>query len=98
MSLNTYDIGDLIRISIPIVVDGEPTDPTTLRARVKDPDGAETIYVYGEDAELARADEGDYHLDVSASMSGTWRYRVESTGTAEGAEEGAFFVRTSAFA
>lgn len=95
--LNTYDIGDIPRLSLALAVAGVAQDPTTLRARVLDPDGTETIYVYGEDAELVRAGVGSYYLEVRAAMAGTYHYRFESTGTAEGTEEHAFFVRSSAF-
>jgi hypothetical protein len=51
--------------------------------------------VYGVAPALVKDSTGHYHIDVSASMSGTWRYRWESTGAGQAAEEGAFVVESS---
>lgn len=93
----TYDVGDLIRCSITIKVSDTLTNPTTLKFKVKNPAGTITTYTYGTDAELVRDSTGAYHIDISATQAGTYRYRWESTGTAAGAEEGAFVVNESYF-
>jgi len=87
-----YDVGDDIRLSVTFAVSGTPTDPTTVKLYVRDPSGNEAEYVYADD--ITKDDTGDYHYDVSIDESGVWRYRWEGTGTAAGAEEGSFSVRT----
>lgn len=92
-----YDKGDLIRCSILIKVSDTPTDPTTLKYKVKDPAGTSTTYTYGTDAALVRDSVGAFHIDISVTLAGTYRYRWESTGTAQGAEEDTFVVQESYF-
>lgn len=93
---NSYDLGDLVRIS-GVFKDaaGEAIDPTSVSFRLRDPAGTVTTYVYGVAAELVKDSTGNYHIDVGASASGTWRYRWQSTGTGQAAEEGAFVVEPS---
>ncbi|MGD9539100.1 MAG: hypothetical protein AB7P52_17845 [Alphaproteobacteria bacterium] len=74
---------------------GDPVDPAAVVFTVKPPSGSVVIYTYGVDAELVKDATGGYHVDVDASIAGTWRYRWHSTGTYQAAEEGAFDVMAS---
>ena len=95
---NSYDGGDLVRVSLAFTDEnGTDADPTTVRGRFRDPDGAITTYLYGTDAELVKDATGRYHFDVSPATSGEWRYRGEGTGAVQAAAEGRFSVRASAF-
>lgn len=94
--MSTYDIGDLIVLSVAFAVEGTPTDPTTIVCRVKSPSAVQTL-TYGIDSGLIRDDVGAYHVDVSVTTWGTWWYRWEGTGAAEGAEAAMFRVRQSVF-
>jgi hypothetical protein len=94
--MNTYDVGDLVRIDATFTVDATATDPTTVICRVKAPDGTVSAKTYGTDAEVVKeSTAGVYHLDIDITQRGTWRYRWEGTGAAQGAEEGRFDVRRS---
>lgn len=95
MTINPYDLGDIVRISAAFAVDGTPTDPTTLTATYRSPAGVKTTLTYGVDSALEQDSVGNYHLDVTASLPGTWRYRFAGTGLAAGVGEGQFFVRAS---
>lgn len=93
---NLYDLGDLVRVAGTFKnTSGVTIDPTTVAFKVRAPGGAVTTYVYPTDGALVRDSIGNYHVDVSANAAGTWRYRWESTGTGQAAEEGAFVVEGS---
>ncbi len=95
MLATAYDIGDQVRCSCTFTIGVVNTDPTTITARVKKPDGTVTVSVYGTDVALVKDSVGNYHIDVDATASGTWRYRFEGTGAAKAAEEGTFIVERS---
>lgn len=98
MSVNTYQLGDLVRCSGPFTnAAGTAIDPTAVLFEVKDPAGTLTTYTYGTDAELVRDSAGNYHVDVDANLPGTWYYRFYSTGTGQAADEASFIVETSQF-
>lgn len=94
---NTYDVGDLIRVSAAFTSAGAAIDPTAVTAKVKAPTGTTTTLVYGVDAGLIKDSVGNYHIDVSATEMGTYVYRFAATGTAQSASESSFRVRASAF-
>lgn len=89
--MNTYDIGDLIRLSAAFDVSG-PTDPTTLVFEIREPDGTTTTHTYGVGVEIVRDSLGRFHLDWSADLPGLHLYRVAGTGAAQAVEQGAFRV------
>ena len=95
MTVNTYDKGDGIRLRATFTVSSVNTDPTTVTLRVKDPDGAITVYVHP--ASITKSATGIYYKDISVANDGVWYYRFEGTGACEAAEEYSFIVRTSEF-
>lgn len=94
--MTEYDVGDLARVTA-VFTDGETgaaVDPDTVSLQYR-PDGDETItLVYGTDAEVVKDSTGHYHADIDLDSAGTWRYRWQSTGEGQAAEEGYFMVRT----
>jgi len=92
MTINYYKQGQKVRASCTFAVDDVATDPTTVTAKVMDPSGNVTTYVYGTDAELVRDGTGIYHLDVVTDEEGEWRFRFEGTGTCTAVEESSFGV------
>jgi hypothetical protein len=66
------------------------TDPTDITLTYKKPGqvGVTTVAL----GALTHPSTGNYYFDVLADTTGTWHYRFVSTGTAAGAEEGAFAV------
>ncbi|MGD9879036.1 MAG: hypothetical protein AB7E70_20935 [Hyphomicrobiaceae bacterium] len=97
---NIYDKGDLVKLSTSPAfkdADGEAADPTAVTFRIMEPDGTETTYVYGTDAELVKAGTGDYYVHWTCAKEGRHSYRFEGTGTVTAAGEQVFDVRDSAF-
>jgi hypothetical protein len=95
MARGVYAEGTPVRVSATFRVAGVETDPTTVTAIIRDPDGVERTYLYGTDAELVRDDAGDYHVDVDAGPPGRWIYRFAGTGVASAAAEQVFLVEGS---
>lgn len=78
--------------------DRTDVDPSTVVLKLMSPNGTTTTYTYGTDAELVKANTGDYYTDYSPDMSGRWWYRWETTGTGTAtAVEGSFVVQNSPF-
>lgn len=99
IELNEYDLGDLVRCSGSFTTTaGAAMDPAAVFFKVKDPEGTvSTPIQYGVDAALVKDSTGNYHVDVDANKSGTWRYRFYSTGNGQAADEGSFNVAASNF-
>jgi hypothetical protein len=97
MSSNTYEKGDLVRLSAIFSVSGTATDPDSVTVKVKGPDKVEVPKVYGSDAEVVRDSAGNYHYDLTVDQFGRWFYRWEGTGAVEVAKDGHLFVKHSAF-
>lgn len=95
MSVNIYKKGQKVRISVAFTVDGVATDPTTVTAKIKDPSGNQSTYVYGTDAEVVRESTGNYYVEETTDENKLWHYRFEGTGACEAVEEGAFRVRSA---
>jgi hypothetical protein len=95
---NTYDKGDLVRLSASFTTAaGAALDPTVVICQVKSPAGTTTSYTYGVGETIMRESMGHYHIDLSASIAGTWHYRWYSTGTGQAADEGYFTVARGEF-
>ena len=97
----SIDIGDLRRVTAAFTDPNDSdaaVDPTALTLEVTDPSGEKTTYTYGTDVELVKDSIGNYHLDISVDMAGTWLYRWAGTGTAQAVEEGRFIVQQKATA
>lgn len=95
---NKYTYGQLVRVSFTFLDSaGAPQDPTAVYFEFTDPEGTETSYQYGVDAELVKDDTGDFHVDIDCDTVGTWEYRAYATGTGQTAVEGSFIVKESEF-
>lgn len=98
MSIDVYDIGDLVRVSGAFTnAAGTATDPTAVSLKVIAPDGTQTTYVYGTDAEVVKDSTGNYHADLSVSAAGDWHYQWIGTGAVQAAQGGQFVVQPTAF-
>lgn len=91
--LNTYDVGDLIRLGSVFKVGSTPTDPSSVLLFVRKPDGSQLQYTYP--ASLSRSATGTYYKDLFVDDEGIWAYRFVATGTVYTAEESRFMVRLS---
>jgi hypothetical protein len=88
---NTYDVGDVVTMSIQIVdEEGVAVDPTYLICRVMKPDGAFDDYLV--DA-LTHDSTGEYHIDYLPAVRGTYEYLWLSRGNVYAAEEKKFIIR-----
>jgi len=94
--MNTYDVGDRIRLTAAFTSGGVAADPTTVTVRVKDPSGNTASYVYGTDLEVVKDGTGNYHMDVTIDEAGIWGFRWASTGVVVTAEEKSFRIRPQA--
>lgn len=90
---NSYDVGDVARISANFQQASVDVDPTTVSLTVVAPDATSTTYTYAG-ATVTKASVGDYYVDVALSAAGKWKYRWVSTGTGASAAEGYLMVRT----
>jgi len=95
MTINIYKNGQKVRASAAFTVSDVASDPTTVTAKIKDPSGNVSTYVYGTDEELVKDSTGNYHVDVSTDEKGLWYFRFEGTGTCEAVEESSFRVRSA---
>jgi hypothetical protein len=77
---------------------GDPSNPTTVRCLVREPDGTETTYTVLTDPAVTNPSTGSYQLLVTADAPGIWTYRWEGeTGTTTPVDEDTFVVMASAF-
>lgn len=94
----SFTLGELIRVSGTFTNSaGTAADPTGVLFKYMNPEGTSIALVYGVDAALVKDSTGNYHIDVDANQTGTWRWRFYATGTGQTAEEGSFTVDESAF-
>lgn len=98
MSANSYDVGDVVRVTGAFTNSaGTATDPTTVKHKFTTPAGVTTTYTHGTDAQLVKDSTGNYHVDIDVTAKGKWRYRWEGLGSGKSALEGYFEVRESYF-
>ena len=96
--MNQYHKGDLVRLNASFRDEnGDAIDPSTVTFKVKTPAAVTTSYVYGTDSEVVKVATGDYKVEIIAAESGTYYYRIESTGSGRAADESSFTVATSNF-
>ena len=88
----SYDRGDLVRLTATFKVGDTPTNPTAVFLYIRSVTGVLTTLQYGVDGSITRPSTGVYQYDYSASAAGNVTYRWASTGTAQGADQGSFFI------
>lgn len=71
---------------------GSLTNPTTVIFSYETPNGTETDLTYP--TTIVRSATGVYYLDITCSIPGIWRWRVDGDGTVF---EGTFEVKLSVF-
>ena len=92
----TYDIGDLVFLTVAVSVDGVPTDPTALAIDVMAPDGTVTHATLAGGGVIRDA-VGAYTYPLAPTDDGRWRFKWWASGNVQAAEQGAFRVRWSRF-
>lgn len=80
-----YEIDTSVQINGSFVnsLTGAYADPTGVTLFVLDPNGLKSTYSYTGQASspIVRDSQGHYHFTVTASISGTWTYKWQATGS-----------------
>ena len=96
--MNTYDIGDVVRVqgtfTDPDNSDA-PLDPSVVKATIRQPNGTTQTYTYVTDVEVTKLSTGVYRLEYTVTAAGQHNYRWFSTGTGAASDEAYFDVRAS---
>lgn len=91
-----YKEGQLVRVDgVFETTAGVATDPSTVKLTVVPPVGQRIVYTYGVDAAVVKDSTGNYHVNVVASIPGTWIYWWHSEGTGQAADERSFTVEAA---
>lgn len=96
--MSDFVLGEAVRVAAVFRnAAGTVADPTAVLFKYRDPAGAITPLAYPTDVALVKDSTGNYHVDIDASMAGTWNWRFYATGTGKTANEGSFTVGESVF-
>jgi hypothetical protein len=88
MAINSYTVGQPVRVSATFKVGSSPTNPTAVTVSVKDPAGTVTTPSATNDG------TGLYHVDVTPATKGRYAYRFAGSGACVAAAEGEFNAHT----
>lgn len=93
--MNTYQIDVLIQLTGSFTdLTGAPADPTNIFCYVVDPSGLTTTYSGGQ---ITRDAAGIYHVNITPTISGFWRYKWQGTGSLiTTSPDTSFYVQPSA--
>lgn len=90
---NTYDVGDLIRLTATFTdANGDAVDPTTVSFSIRDPSGNLATVTYAA-ADITKSGTGVYFYDLSIDEVGYWVWRAVGTGAGEAAGEDTIEIR-----
>jgi hypothetical protein len=90
---NTYDIGDIVRLSASYTdTGGTPANPTTVAFVYERPSGSYSTET-STGPNVTNPSVGSFHLDVEIDEAGLWEYRVTSAGSIQASTEDYFIVR-----
>lgn len=78
--VNTYDIGERVKITATFKQNNENGDPAVVRFIYKNPDDVVTTVTY-PDPKITKVSTGVYSLELELNASGFWYYRVDDGGT-----------------
>jgi hypothetical protein len=79
---DSYALGKKVRCTVTFTdISGTPTDPTTVVARTRNPNGVTATPT------ATKSGTGIYYTDVTLDTRGTWTVRFEGTGTLVAANE-----------
>lgn len=95
-----YKIGQSVRSSAEFraVSAGKPlTDPTTIKFKLRDPGGTETVKTHGVDGEVVKDAVGKYHCDFTVTKKGEYWGRWTGEGALVTADEDLVEVEPSQF-
>ena len=94
MTTPAHDIGDLRRLAVLFKnLAGQPSDPTGIIFKIREPDDVLTTFTFGTDVELVKSSVGSYHVDFTISKSGRHVWRFAGSGNLVATEEQDFYAR-----
>jgi hypothetical protein len=93
MAIESYPFESPVRVFIEYLdSDLEPIDPSTVKVKIRKPDGVLVEYQFGVGGDVAKDSIGAYSTVVTADQDGDWLYRWEATGPVAVIKEGIFSV------
>ncbi len=93
MSCEDYVVGQRPRFSAQFRLGPALTDPASVKFIYKKPSGSSPVVLtYGVDLELVKEASGKYYVDLLLDEAGLWKWRYESTGVVDSAQQGSFQV------
>src|SRR5262245_47032462 len=92
VNAGTYAQGDLAVASAVFTVSDAAADPTTVKVTVVRPDSQRQTYTYTTDAQVVKDSTGNYHINLSCVVPGSWRVWWHAEGTGQAADEVTFIV------
>lgn len=95
--MGVYQLGTAVTITETFALLGVPMSPTGVTFTVQDPEGTETVYVWGVDPEITNPVAGVFVLQLPAiTLPGQWLYNVAGTGVVVAQGQGEFTILQSA--
>ncbi len=96
MKRKSYWQGQVTGVTIRFTnTSGTPVDPSGVMFSWRIGEGATTTWTYGPSPQITRQANGVYRADIDTTTAvGLYRFRAFSTGTYQGADEGAFIVES----
>jgi hypothetical protein len=87
--------GEIAQLQNTFLVNGSPTDPTTISAVITDPNGVSVTHTYGgaSPADITRLSLGAYQLNITSATFGLWSYVWVGTGAASDIQAGTWTVQ-----
>lgn len=89
MAETTYVLGDIAELTVTFKVGSTLTDPTTVSAVVRKPDGSTTTYSVPT---IVHTSTGVFYVDVTTDQVGEWGFKWVGTGAAADVGQGVFYV------
>jgi hypothetical protein len=87
MATNTYVAGAVVRLSAAFTASAVATDPSTVTLTIRTPSPGLTTLTYAG-AQITRDSTGNYHYDLTTTISGVYAYRWVAGGAVVAAAEG----------
>ena len=85
--MNTYLVGEKIKITGTFKEEGDLGDPAVIRASYKNPLSVITTLIYGTDSALIKESTGVYSFEIILNHAGFWYYRMDDGGANVAAED-----------
>lgn len=98
--MSKFKVGQSVRSTAEFRAVAPPkplTDPTTVKFKLRAPDGVETVKTFGVDVEVVKDATGRYHCDFTVTKKGDYVARWTGEGSLVTADEAIVEVEGSQF-